>query len=113
MWPYSASELNERIAIERIARTPDGQGGYVQTWSAIATVWAMVRARSGTERSKSEQLEAPITYLVVIRYPDGFTVTPDDRITWRSRVFNIRFLSDQGPRSPWLAIDCDEGLGNG
>ena len=108
---YSPGELNERVTIEQITRTPDGQGGYTEAWSAVDTVWAMVRPKSGYERAQSGQVDAPVTYLVVIRYRSGMSET--NRLLWRGKILNIRFIHDPGPRRQFLPIDCDTSLSNG
>lgn len=98
-------QLDQRIELEHIVQAPDGGGGYVESWVSYAHVWANVRPMSGRERFQAQQTQAAADYRFTIRYRDD--VTEADRIRWRGKTYNIRFIADAGPREPYLAIDAE------
>ena len=100
-------ELNQRITIERKTRTPDGGGGYTETWTETAEVWALVRPMSGQERSHAQQAQTRANYLIVVR--SGLDVLETDRIVWQGYRLNIRFIKRRGPRPLYLEIEAEMG----
>ena len=106
----NAGQLDQRIELQRLTRTDDGYGGYVETWTTYASVWANVRPLSGRERYQAQQTQANANYRITIRYRSD--VLDADRIVWRGQALNIRFRADGGPREQWLPIDAElEGAG--
>lgn len=100
--------LDQRVTLQRRARVADGQGGYTETWVALRTVWASVRALSGREREYAAAAQAPATYRVTIRrYAE---LTAADRVVWQGEALNIRFVADNGPRERYLHLDCERGV---
>ncbi|WP_323770062.1 head-tail adaptor protein [Antarctobacter sp.] len=39
--------LNRRLTLEAAQRVTDGAGGFEETWSALGTLWAKVKPRTG------------------------------------------------------------------
>lgn len=100
-----AGQLDQRIALQRLTRIPDGGGGYAEDWQTYATVWAYVRPMSGRERYQAQQLEAAANYRITIRYRAD--IDPADRILWRGKILNIRFIANAGPRDLYLTLDAE------
>lgn len=98
-------DLDQRIELQRLTRTSDGGGGYTEQWTTYATVWANVRPMSGRERYQAQQTQASANYRIAIRYRAD--IDPADRIVWRGKVLNIRFIADAGPRDLYLTIDAE------
>lgn len=105
--PYRLGELDQRITIKRKALARDGAGGATQSWTTLVTLWALVRPMSGGERNAAMRNEARADYLVVIRWRDDLRA--GDRIEWRGRYMNIRFLKNRGPREQFLEIEAEMG----
>lgn len=105
---YSAGELRERVTIQTKTRTRDAMGGYVESWTDTATLWALVRPMSGGERAQAGQQQSAADYKVVIRYRSG--ITPQQRLVWRGTPLNIRFIADRGPRALYLEIEAEKGV---
>lgn len=99
---YRPGELLERIEIKREDLQPDGMGGNVRTVNVLHTVRAHVRPMSGSEKADFDTVTAPHMYLFVVRRLED--VFEDDRITWRGTDYNIRSISDRGPRSLYLEM---------
>lgn len=100
--------LDQRITIQREARTADDYGGAALAWVNVATVWANVRPLSGRERADFGEVEAPANYRFTIRRRGD--VTAAMRITWAGAAYNIRFVSDPGARSLYMALEAERGV---
>lgn len=105
---YRIGQLDQRVELQRVTLARAGGGGQDETWATYATVWAHVRPMSGRERQQAMRNDAISDYLVVIRYRAG--VLEADRIVWRDRTLNIRFLKYQGPRESFLEIEAELGV---
>lgn len=76
--------------IQRATLTPDGMGGYSQTWSPIGTVAARVytqNSRAVAEGEQGAQIVSETRWFVTM--PVGTQVTAADRITAGGRVFEV------------------------
>ncbi len=100
--------LDQRVIIQREARTADDYGGAALAWVNVATVWASVRPLSGRERADFGEVEAPANYRFTIRRRGD--VTAAMRITWNGAAYNIRFVSDPGARSLYMALEAERGV---
>jgi SPP1 family predicted phage head-tail adaptor len=108
---YRIGELDQRITVERKERTPDGGGGFVETWTAQATIWALVRPMSGRERAHAQQTQSGGNYLVVVRR--GIEIDEACRIIWSAepdRPLNVRFVKRRGSRAAYLEIEAEMGV---
>ena len=105
----SAGKLNKKISLQRITRTPDGGGGYTESWTEYAKTWAHVKPKTGNEIFSGMQLEANITHDIMIRYRSD--ILPNDKIVLEtSRELNIRSIIDLEERHVWLQLRCEEGV---
>lgn len=107
---YSWRDLSEPVTFERKTRTPDGSGGWTETWAAItdAPSRCMVKPMSGRERWASQRIEATASHTVVTRYSD--LITEADRAVIRGREYNIRFINNMDFDDTWLEIACEVGV---
>lgn len=104
-----AGDLDQRIRIESKTRVEDeGAGAEVETWTPVATVWALVWPVSGRERAEAQQVEASTMMRFKVRRRAG--IAAGMRIVWQGRAHNIRFVADAGPRAPFLTIDAEAGV---
>lgn len=107
----NAGKLDQRITIQRETRTSDGMGGGTVVRSTLKEVWAQVVAISGRERQQAQQIQSPSDYRITIRRDSTTsTITTADRIIWRTKTLNIRYIADNGPRATMLVMDCEEGV---
>jgi SPP1 family predicted phage head-tail adaptor len=82
------ARMNRRVDIQSVTRTSDGQGGFTESWTTDATVWAYITQAKGYEKYQAMQLETPISHKITIRYRDG--VTTAQRMVHEGNVFNIK-----------------------
>ncbi|WP_134705096.1 head-tail adaptor protein [Ammoniphilus sp. YIM 78166] len=95
-------DLRERVAIQKVTRVPDGQGGFEEIWEDIATVWAHIEAVFNVTQTKEanigEQKKPVQTHRVRIRYFNGLSpdkgMTPDKRLLWIQHYAGPTLSSD-------------------
>ena len=99
-----AGELTERITLQRLTASADNQGGYASAWAELAKLWAKVQVITGNEAAAADQLAPSSQYQVTIIYRSD--ITERDRIIWRGRELNVKFIKDTGP-SRFLTLMCE------
>ena len=106
----TAAMLRNRVTIQQEgARSSDGQGGYTQTWAALASdVPAYVVQRSARESGAAGRLEADATTEFTIRYRSD--VNEAMRILFRGVVYNIRGIENVEFRDRWMRITAERGV---
>jgi SPP1 family predicted phage head-tail adaptor len=89
MSPVSAGRRNKEVTIESLVTTPDGDGGFVELPTAIATVHACIEAATpaAQERATSGTVIAQASHLVTIPYVFG--VTAKSRVIYGTRILNV------------------------
>lgn len=100
--------MDSRILIERATLTTNAYGERAMSWSTLATVWADVifREGSGNEAIQSLQLMSKQPVHFIIRYSTTVAgVTPKDRVTYNSKVYNIEAIQEIG-RNEGLRLTC-------
>jgi len=100
--------LRHTIVIERLTRTDDNAGGYTDSWATWKTVKASIKNVSGTERLHSQRLDAEVSMKMTIRYIDGLTEI--DRVSFRSKVYQIRYIDNVEFRDRWLILSLSGGV---
>lgn len=102
-----ASRLGERITIESVSETPDGQGGVTRGWTLFAQCFAEVRPLSleGGERIDAAQEVMRLSYRITLRARTD--ITPAMRVLWRGKLLNIRAVI---PGDATTEIIADEGV---
>lgn len=106
-----AGKLDQRITITRQVLVSDNMGGNTVTWSTIGSLWAAVAPMSGRERDMANQTESPRNYrFTVRRTAASLNILAKDRITWGSKVMNVRFIADAGNRAQYLTIEAEDGV---
>lgn len=98
--------LRHRVTIQQLTRTDDGAGGYIETWTAVATVWADVYPLKGNERYEAQQVQANLSHRVTIRYRAG--IVPSMRLQYGTRTLNIEAVIDPEERHRELVLMCSE-----
>ena len=101
-----AGLMRRRITLQTVERTPDGGGGYTETLTDLATVWARVHPLTGREQLLAMQTEAMQMHRFTIRYRAGLTTAT--RILYDGRTFDIRSIVDPEERHRELQIMAEE-----
>ena len=110
----SAGMLSSKITIERSTNTPDGEGGFTDTWAAdpVGGVWAMVRAAGGAERWQADRVTPTNRYRFTIRFRGDANGAPyysaRDRIIHNGREYGVESVVDVDDERRYLEITATE-----
>jgi SPP1 family predicted phage head-tail adaptor len=100
------ADLKHRITIQQPALTPDGAGGFAESWQNIATapsVYAAITPMAGGEQFKFSQLEATATHHITIRYRTD--ITPAMRLVDADgTVYSLVSVTDQKGLKHYLEL---------
>lgn len=99
-------QLRHKITIQQAAKTSDGFGGWTQTWTNFATVWAAIEPLRGREFFAAAQVQAEQITRIRIRYLAG--ITPKMRILFDARTFSINTIINVNERNRELHLMCEE-----
>lgn len=100
-------QMTERITIQRAALTTDRTGGASVSWSTLATVWAAVRTKGGSEALEDGRMNATTQTAFTIYTRD---VTEADRIVWGGETWNVRAIWRSGSMPLTMQIDAERGV---
>ena len=99
-----SGQLNQPVSLYQVQRTPDGGGGWEETWAKVADTWARVEAATGAERLAAGQVQSDLEYHVTIRWREGLDGTLS--VVWRTRRLNVLYVADEGPQAVFVRLDC-------
>lgn len=104
--------LTRRFTLEELAATPDGAGGQTEAWTAVATLYAELKASSGRERASGGRTAARVTHRAWVRFVEYGAPgrpRPDQRFREGDRVFAIRAVAEADERRGYLICWLEEG----
>ena len=71
-------DLRHLISLQNSTNTSDGAGGFTQSYSTIADVFASINPKKGNETfsdgAQGMQVEHPVTHEIFIRYRDSYSL---------------------------------------
>jgi len=108
---YRAGELDQRITFQERQSVSDGMGGSADTWvdiSALSSVWAHARPKSGREVTQYDRVNAETGYLFVIR--NRSDLLESYRILWDGEPFNIKAIKKPKGRALYMEIEAERGV---
>ena len=101
-------DLNKQITIQYPTKVSDGMGGFTETWTNAATVWAAIWPISANELVRSMQQTMEISHRIRIRYRS--VLRPDWRIKYGNRFFNIISIINPNMKNELLDLMCKEAV---
>lgn len=102
-----AGKLRNNVAIQQNTPTRSSSGESIDSWSDFAASWWCELATvSGGETFRSKQVHAQADTLAIGRYVSG--VTPQMRVTYGSRTFDILLVDDVEQRHRELRLHLRE-----
>lgn len=104
-------KLERRLVLESLARTPDGAGGYAETWQALGTLWAELKPGTGRESFGEAVTLARVPYRITVRgVPEGSSARPrpGQRFREGARVFAILAVAERDRRGHYLTCFARE-----
>lgn len=103
--------LNRQLVLEAAQQVEDGAGGFYETWSALGTLWAEVKARTGRERERETAATARVEYRITVRAaPQGAVSRPKPGQRFRDgpRYFRILAVADRSTDGRFLTCFATE-----
>ena len=98
--------MTRQVTIRTMARTPDGMGGYTETPTDVAGIWAEVEPLQGNEQLRAMQTGMLRPHRFTMRYRTGISAALT--ILYGARVFNIKSVVDLEEKHRELVILGDE-----
>jgi len=84
--------LNKRVTIQSPSESQDEYGQPTQDWTDVCSTWAGIRAATSKEVYAASSFVSKVSHVVTIRWRSG--IEADQRILYRSRIFEIQAVSD-------------------
>ena len=91
----SIGRLRNRVDLQSATVTRDTGGGVTEAFTTIAQIYADIRPTGGDES-----------------YRQGYRsdISPEYRIVYESRIFQIKNIINIDERDRWLELTCSEGV---
>jgi len=83
-------EMRNRVEVQKVTRTSDGQGGFDELWTTIATVWAKIEPLKAYEKFQASQMGMIVNNKITIRYISS--ITPDCRLMINGVTHEIKSI---------------------
>ena len=99
-------ELRQRITFQERGLVPDGEGGFVEDWKDVKTVWAKVDVVQARQQYEFNSVGVEATHRFEVR--GNVKVTEDQRIRFKNRFFEIKTVEDIEERGIRKVITCRE-----
>ncbi len=84
--------LRTELVLEAVTDTSDGLGGQVESWSAVAAIFAHLEPVAASEKFGAGQTLETVTHLVTMRQEQ--VVASGMRFTQGGRIFDILTVHD-------------------
>lgn len=102
------SKLNRKVGLYRQEKTPDGFGGFTDSWVKVADLWAHIKNMSGTELVRADQLGAVAYSDFTIRYRSNIDETM--KLVYRETDYQIRHINNVEEADLWLIVKGERGV---
>ena len=103
-----AGKLRHRVTIKNFTEAADASGQVINTFATLATVWAKVSAKSGTEKTNEGTSNIQRTYDVTIRYTGDLKETY--KLIHQTRTLNIQSIVNIDDRDRTMQLVCTEEI---
>jgi SPP1 family predicted phage head-tail adaptor len=100
------AKMSHRITLETVTQSPDGQGGFNESWDAFTSVWASIEPVKAYEKFQAAQMQTPISHKIIIRYLEG--LTNNHRINFGGRILEIKEILNVDESNSFMKITALE-----
>lgn len=104
--------LTRPLVLEERVQTPDGAGGFIETWQARGTLWAEVKHRSGRETQARPAVAVSLTsYRITVRaapFGSASRPQPDQRFREGARTYRILAVAEADSGARYLTCFANE-----
>jgi SPP1 family predicted phage head-tail adaptor len=98
--------LRAELSLQAATTSPDGLGGYSQSWSEIATVFGRIEPVSATSAFGADQTVETVTHRMTIRWRQG--IASGMRFVRNGRIFDIVTVHDPDDSGRYLVCRARE-----
>lgn len=106
------AQKRHRVTLAQPTTTPDGDGGYTESWTALAPPALSVNIRTvgagDLERMQAGTISATATHVLTGDYHPG--ITTKTRITFGTRAFSVLGLGTPEEARAEVDIFCAEQI---
>jgi len=99
-------ELDQRATLQAKVLTPDGGGGYDESWQTFATMWVRISPIAANDTFGPDALESRVRHRLTLRRRSDLAA--GQRVLVGARIFRVRALLDEGPRASAVKLLCEE-----
>lgn len=99
-----AGQLDRRITIQTFSESTDSFGQEVKSYSTLASVWANVTEKVGSEGEDGDMIAATKRVEFIIRYRTD--VNEQMRISYNSNIYKIQAIQSADARKAFLKLVC-------
>lgn len=99
-------DLRTELALEGVTNASDGLGGQVESWSAVAALFAHLEPVAATEKFGADQTLETVTHLITIRQEQD--VASGMRFTKGARIFDILTVHDPDETGRYFVCQARE-----
>lgn len=102
--------LRHRLQFESLTLTPDGQGGFTESWTVYATRWGSFEPSGGGEFNVSQQIQVINDFKIYVRYDALINETM--RIFRQGKYYQIKSVDKfDNEKGFFLEIKAKENTG--
>lgn len=101
-------KMQKRVEIQTKQTVRTDTGAFSHTWVTDKTVWAYIAPITGKELYAGEQVQAEVTHEITIQYDACPTLTPANRIKYKTRFFDINVTKNIDERNEFWVMRCKE-----
>ena len=98
--------FRHELTLESATPTPDGAGGYAESWAEVATLYARIEPVSATSRFGADQSLETVTHRITLRHRAG--IASGMRFRRLSRIFRIVTVHDPDETGRYLICRVEE-----
>jgi SPP1 family predicted phage head-tail adaptor len=99
-------ELAQRATLLAKTLTPDGGGGFSDSWDGFAEVWVAVEPLGGSDAFGPGRSDSRVRHRLVLRRRTD--VVAGQRAMIGARIFRIHDVLDEGPGAAMMTLLCEE-----
>jgi SPP1 family predicted phage head-tail adaptor len=101
-----AGELRNQIQIYNLSVSPDGAGGTTPTYTLTKTLWAKIKAKTGSRDFEDSRISLDETYEMTIRYDDYPEFSQLDKIVFNEGLYVVQSYYTVEERKKTIIIYC-------
>ena len=100
------SSLKQRATLQTKTLTPDGGGGFSESWQTIGNAWVEIVPLGANEKFGPDALDTRIRHRITLRARSD--IVSGMRLATASRSFAIRAVLARETSNPLLTLLCEE-----